>query len=131
MFFLSLFVTSHNVPHERRWRSGSSRWLYQQPSPSLGAGPSSPSRAVATTPAGTVLVVGATGSTSATSVRGHEACLLPCHGPCSANNQSSSCKGYGATNGQLRHHRHSPTTAESSHHREAQLMLARKPLRVY
>ncbi len=125
---------SHEVaPHqERRWRSGSSRWLYHQQSSALGAAASSPPRAVATTAVGTVLVVGATGSTPTTAaVRGHEACLLPCHGPCSASNQASSCKGFGPVNGQQ--HRHSPTPsspASSSQHREAHLMLARKPLRV-
>lgn len=43
-----------------------------------------------------------TGSTSsavavAVGIRGHEACLLPCHGPCAASNQisSASCRGFG------------------------------------
>ena len=39
---------------------------------------------------------GGGGGSSAPSVRGHEACLLPCHGPCAASNQSSSasCRGF-------------------------------------
>lgn len=130
MFYI-IFIRrsiSHNGQHrERRWRSGSSRWLYQQPSPSLGAGPSSPTRTVTATSAGTLLVVGAT-NPAATPVRSHTNVVTRC-GPCSANNQTSSCQGYGTANGQLGHHRHSPTASASSH-REAQLMLARKPLRV-
>ncbi len=138
-----MFSNSHERPsrhHERRWRGGSSssRWPYSQ-KPNDSASSSSVPRAVATTVAGTTIVVGATGaaipgtSTPLLPVRGHEACLLPCHGPCAASNQASSCcKGFaGAANNGHHHHPPTPSSPESGpHHREPHLILARKHLRV-
>ena len=134
-FCLSCFcLVSHERQsrhRERRWRGGrSGRWSYNQTRNDSAS--SSVSRAVATTVAGTTLVVGTTGpiASSATSmpVRGHEACLLPCHGPCAASNQSSSCC-KGAVNNA---HSPTPSSLESrSHHREHHLILARNHVRVW
>jgi hypothetical protein len=153
--YLVLFCSgdiSHERPsrhHERRWRGGSSssgsRWPYNQKTGNDSASSSSSvPRAVATTVAGTTIVVGATGVAAATipgtstallPVRGHEACLLPCHGPCAASNQASSCcKGFAGAASNGHHHHHHPPTISSPennpHHRESHLILARKHLRV-
>jgi hypothetical protein len=139
-FFFSCFLlASHERTsrhHERRWRGGgnSSRWPYNQKHNDSAS--SSVPRAVATTAVGTTLVVGVTGPIPGTStplpVRGHEACLLPCHGPCAASNQASACcKGFGAANNGHHHHSPTPSSPESSpHHREPHLILARKHQRV-
>ncbi|EFX75386.1 hypothetical protein DAPPUDRAFT_107860 [Daphnia pulex] len=130
--------------HERRWRGGSSsssRWPYNQKPGNDSASSSSVPRAVATTVAGTTIVVGATAATipgtstaALLPVRGHEACLLPCHGPCAASNQASSCcKGFAGAASNGHHHHHHPPTPSSPennpHHRESHLILARKHLR--
>ena len=78
------------------------------------------------------------GSNASAAVRGHEACLMPCHGPCAASNQSSSasCRGFGRNQERLSSGcstaaaaaaaTEHPPSAHYSHAHEAQLALARR-----
>jgi hypothetical protein len=73
----------------------------------------------------------------AAGIRGHEACLLPCHGPCAASNQisSASCRGFGRNQERLSSgcstaaaatEQHPPADNYSHAHSEAHTVLARR-----